>query len=455
MADNVIRKACDRCHLQKLCCKRIADEACERCVRLHAECKSNQAGSLTPQNEELATTKHGVAAPGAALDPGEFGLSFAEIAFLTPPHLPDHHHHLSVIPGTVDSFHSPFPEPWEAQLGSTPEASYQHSINSYATAASGVVPSFQQTSVVVAPSALSSQQQQPPPPPPPPEVPTERVVVRRQRFKQRRRPRQIQLRQVAPHQPSASQRREAPTVHWMAQLSDINKRLLELSSMLPQPLQRQQQCNNGNNNNGWSTAAEEANDFPIDEMFKLTRKVADILDGLSSRSGPGSADYLDGSDPGNSMFVLSTYVRLLDMYQRVFYLVRDEVLRARSEAAFRFWKLPDVTVGSFAVESMPSLQMSLTIQLAEEFLNRLRGATLALDPALRKEEDIHHHNHHHHHQTGGGKGGVGGGANGAADGDSMFSDVVDVSYRAVRDKEESLARHLTELRDDIEALLDG
>ncbi|PHH59739.1 hypothetical protein CDD80_1731 [Ophiocordyceps camponoti-rufipedis] len=197
----------------------------------------------------------------------------------------------------------------------------------------------------------------------------------------------------------------------MAQLSEINGRLLELASMLPQ---RQQGVG--------------CNDFPIDEMFKLTRQVADILDGLS-RS-------MDGSDPGNSMFVLSTYVRLLDMYQRVFYLVRDEVLRARSEAAFRSWKLPDVTVGSFAVESLPSLQMSLTIQLAEEFLIRLRGATLA----LRKEDE---------QQTApAGNGGV-------SEGDSMFSDVVDVSFRAVREKEERLARHLTELRDDIEALLDG
>jgi hypothetical protein len=41
MAETVHRKACDRCHAQKLSCKRYNDEACERCVRLKTECKSS------------------------------------------------------------------------------------------------------------------------------------------------------------------------------------------------------------------------------------------------------------------------------------------------------------------------------------------------------------------------------------------------------------------------------
>lgn len=124
------------------------------------------------------------------------------------------------------------------------------------------------------------------------------------------------------------------------------------------------------------------------------------------------------------MFILSTYVRLLDMYQRVFSLVHTELVsQTDSSATFSFWKLPDVTVGSFAVESSPFLQMSLTVQLAEEFLSRLRGSTARWS--------------------------------GAGNAASMFAGVVDVSFQAFRDREEALAKHLVELRSEIEPLIDS
>ncbi|PNY26983.1 Uncharacterized protein TCAP_03095 [Tolypocladium capitatum] len=485
MADNVIRKACDRCHSQKLSCKRVGDEACERCVRLHAECKSSpslrykkqqqqqqqqqkqhhqqqqqqhqqqqhqqlqhqqlnqqhpttlpqtvvvgrrspkrrrtgselcpvqpKTGPITPHTADLATAHHSVVGPDTALELSDFNFDFEQLAFLTPPQA-DHLPH-TVLPGTVDAFQAPtsFTEPWEQQLAPSADPFPQIGApSSFSPAGSSqvhrIVPTIVPRRRPCAPEHGAQD-------------------TRRQRQRAKHRPRQIALRQAA-HAPTQS--REAPTIHWMAQLSDINARLLDLSSVLPQ--QQGPACD--------GRAAEVASGFPIDEMFKLTRRVADILDRLSG-TGPGDEGRLDGSDPGNSMFVLSTYVRLLDMYQRVFNLVRVELLQADARAAFRFWKLPDVTVGSFAVESTPSLQMSLTIQLAEEFLVRLRNATAALDPALRSGEE---------------KAAVGGGGGtDGANGSSMFSDVVDVSYRAVRTKEESLGRHLAELRDEIEAFLD-
>lgn len=41
MTEGPIRRACNRCHTQKLSCKRLGNEPCERCVRLKAECKSS------------------------------------------------------------------------------------------------------------------------------------------------------------------------------------------------------------------------------------------------------------------------------------------------------------------------------------------------------------------------------------------------------------------------------
>lgn len=216
----------------------------------------------------------------------------------------------------------------------------------------------------------------------------------------------------------------------MAQLSDINSRLLALSSSLSQVQELA--------HTGCANESFKAGGFPIDQMFQLTREVADILDQLSATTlaedvARAHQARLDAADPANSMLVLSIYVRLLDMYQKVFDLVQAELSQTSSDAAFRLWKLPDVTVGSFAVESSPSLQMSLTIQLAEDFLSRLSNATAAVDSSLRNG-DI---------QPGQ-----------AANGSSVFAGVIEGSYQAVTGKEEGLRKHLVELRGEIEALLD-
>ncbi|OAQ92125.1 fungal transcriptional regulatory protein [Purpureocillium lilacinum] len=502
MADNVIRKACDRCHSQKLSCKRVGDEACERCVRLHAECKSSpslrykkqhqhqhpqqhqqqqqqqhqhqaqqkqhtqhhnqhqhqpqqhqqqtqqqhlqsqqhpstsvvggqatlvgrrspkrrrtgsdldllqpEGAQIHPPSGDITTSCQSVVGSEAGLELGDFNFNFEQLAFLTPPQTDP----LAVLPGPVDAFQnpSPFAEPWEQQLASSADP-FQQIAPSAFTPASGaqfhrIVPTFAPRRRPCASEHGTSD--------------------RRQRQRPRHRARQIALRHVA-H--ASNQGRETSRTHWMAQLTDINSRLLDLASILPK---QQGPLANGR-------AGDDSSGFPIDEMFKLTRGVADILDRFPATSSGKEHNTLEGADPGSAMFVLSTYVRLLDMYQRVFTMVKNELAQADQGAAFKHWKLPDVTVGSFAVESSPSLQMSLTIQLAEEFLVRLRNATAALDPALRGAEE----------QLAGGGSGSGGDAN------SMFSEVVDVSYCAVRAKEEKLGRHLAQLRDEIEAFLDG
>ncbi|KAF7549549.1 hypothetical protein G7046_g8313 [Stylonectria norvegica] len=253
----------------------------------------------------------------------------------------------------------------------------------------------------------------------------------RPRTKQR--PRQITLRPTTagdtpPLQLPPPLQRHTPVVHWMAQLSDINARLLDLSSALSSS---PEEARNGPSLGHSADEGFVSQGFPIDEMFKLTRCVADILEQPPSEASLADRDTtkarhsaVDSSDPGNAMFILSTYVRLLDIYQKVFSLVNAELSQTDSGATFHFWKLPDVTVGSFAVESSPFLQMSLTIQLAEEFLSRLRNSTARWSGAS------------------------------VGNGTSMFSGVIDISFQAVKDQEEALAKYLVELRSDIEALLD-
>lgn len=208
----------------------------------------------------------------------------------------------------------------------------------------------------------------------------------------------------------------------MAQLSSLNGRLLDLASILPQ---QQGAASSGR-------PAARGSPFPIDEMYDLSGDVAKVLERLSKRDFKEDS-FLGSSDPGNSMFVLSIYVRLLDLYQRVFSLLRLELPQAKSGSRFKLWKLPDVTVGTFTIDSIPTLQLSLTVQLGEELLSRLRKAIAGLLPDLRNDEEQ--------------------AVSGAADGNSMFSEVVDVSSRAMKTKGESLAKALAEFRDEIEESL--
>lgn len=395
-----------------------------------------EAVPIVPQTEGLTGTNHPPVTSETVLDISDFNFDFGQLGFFATGQPGEHLSHPG-IPSRVDDF-SPhqgiFAEPWDQQHQQHPHPQ-------------PLPPQSLSSSSSAYPVVTPSQLPQPDPNPSPlahPPGPLRRRSglsdhgVSDKRIRNRgskHRPRQIALRQSAlrAQQPD----NEVVAVHWMAQLNDINTRLLDLASALPS---QQDTARGGPPLHRPQDERFKANGFPIDEMFQLTQRVADILDHFSSMDfGKDAAKarqaLLDGSDPANSMLVLSTYVRLLDMYQRVFNMVSTELTQTDSDAAFHFWKLPDVSVGSFAVESSPSLQMSLTIQLAEEFLSRLRSSTAALDSSPLSNGDLVQPN----------------GTNGR----SMFSGVVDVSYQAVRSREENLGKHLSELRAEIEALLES
>lgn len=59
MAEGPTRRACNRCHAQKLSCKRTGIEACERCVRLGTECKSSLSLRFRRNRLSLDKSQHG------------------------------------------------------------------------------------------------------------------------------------------------------------------------------------------------------------------------------------------------------------------------------------------------------------------------------------------------------------------------------------------------------------
>lgn len=528
MSETVIRKACDRCHAQKLSCKRYNDEPCERCVRLKTECKSSPSLRYRKNQQQLAETQQqqqlvdnnnignnnssqqlnsvstgrrspkrrrtdsqddpSLVSPDAGTCPpfsyytipscclclGTNRLTSVprgmdKVAVPIVPHTDSltSKNHVVVSPDPVDnSTNADFAFNFDQQLAfftnnpqylshpefpvdnhhhhqqqqQQPPVFWEH--HTAATITTTTTPALFQPEEAVVTSYHHHHQVAPESDAlrvpvsvpltnaggqscaPEHSISSDKRALRLQRTTKQRpasrprpRPRQITLRHDADLSPL--QQSEPPSIHWMAQLSDINARLLDLASALPSP-------QDGPFLGRPVDERFRSHGFPIEDMFKLTRRVADILE-KPPPSNDGNKKHhstIDGSDPGNAMFILSTYVRLLDMYQRVFTLVHTELMsQPDSSATFSFWKLPDVTVGSFAVESSPFLQMSLTIQLAEEFLSRLRSSTARWS--------------------------------GAGTAASMFSGVVDVSFQAFRDREEALAKHLVELRSEIEPLIDS
>ncbi|KPM34816.1 hypothetical protein AK830_g11752 [Neonectria ditissima] len=402
-----------------------------------------------PRPDGLTSESHLAVTPDPVLDIGDFNFTFDHLGllavgqaeYLSHPELPGggghplshHHHHHHHLP-------PPLPLPQEQQQHHHHQPPLPRPLpHSHPPLLLPLLPPPPLDPGVFAdswdpPSATAAGAYPPvaPPPPdalPPPVAPpgplnsatAGRVVPAHSTPGKRPRPRPRQIHLAADSgnpdtAPALHLTGEAPSIPWMAHLSDLNARLLDLASALP-----------ARNDPSLSRPTDErfkAGGFPIDDMFKLTRRVADALEQQPPPSDPSPPLSIDGSDPGNSMFVLATYMRLLDMYQKVFGLIRSELSQTSSGARFRFWKLPDVTVGSFAVESSPFLQMSLTIQVAEEFLERLRSSAARWPGA------------------------------GAASA-SMFAGVVDISFQAFRDREVALAKDLGELRSDIERSLDS
>ncbi|KAK0386975.1 hypothetical protein NLU13_5289 [Sarocladium strictum] len=506
MSETVIRKACDRCHHQKLSCKRTNEESCERCRKIQVTCtwspslryKKNQqqhqqavkqqrqqsrarleehrdrtvppsttserrspkrrrTGSdpnlvspepvpIVPQpgtGESQTTTNTSKPGQGAVaavtsgssgLDIREFDFNLGHFEFFDGPqqqqqlqhpqplasgtiqgdlghfHHHPHHHHHQQSPGFFGHWDHPLIQPHQGylELSATPlplagsHSQEQGGISGF--------PLVQRSRVAHHTSTSSSGGS----------ISTPR----------RRGRRLIALR--ASHDissevagPSNSASDLNTPLHWMARLSEINTRLQALASLLPAQYEP-------------ADGGVRSQSFPVDEMFQLTRQIADVLDQLctavkddkmpaSEAVVPGRSAKLDGSDPGSAMFVLSVYVMLLDLYHKVFTLVRLEVFQQASNATFALWKLPDVTIGSFAVESTPSLQMSLTIQLAEEFLSRLRRSTAALDPSNR----------------------------GPNENPSIFTGVVTASFQEIKSSEDSLRQELAALRERIEEMIEG
>lgn len=189
------------------------------------------------------------------------------------------------------------------------------------------------------------------------------------------------------------------------------------------------------------------NEFTIAELYKHTHEVIDVLECVVAvRGAPNTtaADCpLDATDAGNSMFTLSLYARILDLLQRVFALVRGLLAQAdpRKDDTFPSWLLPEMNIGAASIGAHPAFHMSLTVQLAMQFLSRFREATVVfglIDAAATNGNAMH-------------AGGPSAPRRGSgAGGDAGLS----LSYADIKNREGNLSKLLGQLQDELNDFMD-
>lgn len=478
MAEGPTRRACNRCHAQKLSCKRNGEEPCERCLRLKTECKSSlslrfrrnrlslgsprrddktangrqtdgQPGcsssgfgrsSLVSRVQRDSWADQGTQAPVERGQRGDFGQEQqhsssapALVTFGGPeavldtvgfPYSSLQGHMFSSEPspaatlpahtvprGISDQDICSLDTAWNPSVqvsGISADWSHPSSSSSYDSSPSNYRYTSSSSFSCLDPQQLRFNEQ------------TEPLDADRGQTEQaqRRLPRRILLRR-------SSINRMATQGEWLAQLSDINSTLWSLSSLVPYLVE------SGEDVDVYACETKDGMDseeegFPIQSMFEASGRLVQVLEEITQTEG---ADVRQAElDPGTGLLVLSTYVRLLDLYQKVFQLVHSEVAVSSPCSTFRLCKLPDVSIGSFPIASALSLQMALTMRLAEDFLSNLRAAMALFS---RRLPDF---------ATRGQQGG----------GQASLWSVVDVSFTAIREREQDVSRDLVEIRNKLE-----
>lgn len=268
---------------------------------------------------------------------------------------------------------------------------------------------------------------------------------------------------------------------WLQKVAEINVRLFEHASIIPavhEPPELSQSgekrveasgtvlntsdCRGGNGQHQDGQGSE----FAIDQTFLLSRQLIDILNQVYPRfhqrassfeqamvspshsqsphrlhsrhyshSTNGSnplapCDYPPTSiDPGSGLLVLSCYLRVIDIYDKIFGHIRMCVAKTGTADPFTQIRLPGLTIGSFSLQSSSALQVTLFIQLAEQLLDRLRSIVALMDSTTLRGAKEEGGSNRQDRQDG-----------------SSLGDVTDVTLQAIRTREGEMVKRMNSVR---------
>lgn len=179
---------------------------------------------------------------------------------------------------------------------------------------------------------------------------------------------------------------------WVRKLSNINVQLFQHAAMIP-PVHDSQPKVSTPSEAGWN-----AKELAVDKTFHLSQLLIEILNHLHPRFlstpssvscpptppgsrhcslNPSSATMSPLSsaaslDQGSILLVLSSYLRLIDAYDRIFRHVHASVAETRVTAKDRQVRLPQLTIGTFSPPPSSVMQISQVVHLAETLLTHIR-----------------------------------------------------------------------------------
>ncbi|PWY71023.1 hypothetical protein BO70DRAFT_399638 [Aspergillus heteromorphus CBS 117.55] len=365
------RRACDRCHTQKLRCRRDetigATKACMRCTRDNLDCVYSPPKNSQKQNAGLpASRRSTVASPyQQPVESVQYGRedgtpSGKEDDVLTSswPLMPELRNStgLGLDPYDLDALSDPVDLAFElnAVTGSL---------------SPGIPPGMVQLSPVgrhsaATPSLGLSADDKP--------IPNLHLQARGQN-----------------------------TEDWIGQISDINLRLLNhasyISSLEAQALlERSDPIEQGFGIDQTFLLSQQLLDLlsvrSIDRLGRLTRHASTcamdvppelVLSGSQS-SSTSSSSYMAPSphsplrnlDLATTILILSCHLRVLNIYAKTFHHLERCIQERRAPEDIH---LPGMTFGAFSLHSSSSLQITLMIQLAETLLGRLHDTVSAVN----------------------------------------------------------------------------
>ena len=255
----------------------------------------------------------------------------------------------------------------------------------------------------------------------------------------------------------------SPSVASLIQkLSDTNVKLFQHSATIPPVIESSPNLSEalGNQEKDGNTSSTShsllyfGQEFAIDQTFLLSQQLIDILNELFPRflknsslreqsrtpllmQSPSSsprassntnqtpttdanpfASYLD---QGSILLVLSCYMRVIDIYDKICGHIRNCVSDTSPAAKATQLTLPGLSIGGFSLHKSPAMKIMLMLQLAEQLLDCIRdivglvGSPTSISGNFRR-------------------------------GGASIGDVTDVTLQAIRLKDAEMAKKMAQVR---------
>ncbi|PLN76260.1 hypothetical protein BDW42DRAFT_179122, partial [Aspergillus taichungensis] len=346
-----LRRACDRCHSQKLRCERTGSGSCDRCEKMGVTCVFSPSRRM----QKMSQQKDGDGRASASGAGNHFAL------------------HENVTPDG--------PLLWDLTTGQWASQGTDPVGYDLDSSLSSLDPG-----IVIAPGNIDF-----------PMLNSDELYMNpRSSLSNQDIPDQTALDNPAP--PVAKSGRCSPHEEWIRKMSDLNIKIYNHAAIFPPAAQQLSYLND-------DSTADHNRTVCIDETFSITMQVIEALEAVLPQSrGDGLCNGIELLDQGNLFLVLSLYLRLLDLYYAIFEPLQKSLPCPRyhtssscssnyppsilstdtpSPCPERFWdarlpRFPALRIGEFSLPVETCVHTLMTVQLAEQLLRLLSRAVQSI-----------------------------------------------------------------------------